>query len=163
MRTAVESIRAILAAGLLLVGCAGRGPGDGAGAPAGPIRDRQALMESMAEEAEDITEAFNIGSEGFDVAMIARSAQQIALNAHQIPALFSADSTAPQSRALPTIWQRWSTFQQIAKALEQSASSLSQAALAGDDENLDEKSIKVFRHCKTCHDQFRRPKPKPSS
>jgi cytochrome c556 len=88
----------------LLVGCAGRRAGDGA--PAGPIRDRQALMEDMADEAGDITEAFNIGAEGFDVAMIARSAQQMAANAHQIPALFPAGSTAPQSRALPLIWQR---------------------------------------------------------
>ena len=159
MRAAVRSTYGILAVGLLLLGCAGRRGGDGA--PAGPIRDRQALMEDMAEEAGDITEAFDIGAEGFDVAMIARSAQQMAVNAHQIPSLFPAGSTAPQSRALPLIWQRWSTFEQLAKDLEQSAFSLSQAALSGDDENLDEKSIKVFRHCRTCHDQFRRPKPKP--
>jgi cytochrome c556 len=158
----VSPTRAIVAAGLLLVGCAGlRAGDDGAAAPAGPIRDRQALMKDMAAEAQDITQAFDIGAEGFDVAMIARAAQQMAANAHQIPALFPAGSTAPQSRALPLIWQRWSTFEQIAGELEQSAFSLSQAASAGDDENLDEKSIKVFHHCRACHDEFRRPKAKP--
>ena len=159
MRVSVTSTRAIVTCGLLLVGCAGLRPG---GAPAGPIRDRQALMQAMAGEAGNITEAFNIGAEGFDVAMIARAAQEMAANAHQIPALFPPGSTSPQSRALPVIWQRWSTFEQIAKELEQSAFSLSQAASSGDDEDLDEKSIKVFSHCKTCHDQFRRPKATPA-
>ena len=159
MRFSVTWTRVIVSSGLLLAGCAGV---RGIGAPAGPIGDRQALMQEMKAEAESITEAFNIGDEGFDVAMIARAAQQMAVNAHQIPALFPPGSSGPQSRALPLIWQRWSAFEKMAKELEQSASSLSQAASSGDDENLDEKSIKVFSHCKTCHDEFRRPKSAPS-
>lgn len=159
MRARVRSTRLIVLVGLLLIGCAGlRG-----GAAPDPIDERQAMMQQMAAEAQDITEAFNIGAEGFDVAVIARAAQQMAASAHQIPALFPPGSTGPQSRALPLIWQRWSSFEQIAKELEQSAFSLSQAASAGDDETLDEKSLKVFSHCKACHDQFRRPQRKPGS
>src|SRR5262245_48765571 len=103
-RTVQSSILALLG---VCAGCAGMRL---LGAPSGPIGERQALMHAMADEAEDITQAFNIGSEGFDVAMIAGSAQQMAANAHQIPGLFPAGSTSPQSRALPAIWERWSAF-----------------------------------------------------
>jgi cytochrome c556 len=147
-----------LGAMALLASCSSMG-GVGKG-PSGPIGDRQALMQDMKAQAGDVTNAFSIGEEGFDVAMIARSAQQIAADAHRIPSLFPKGSTSPQSRALPAIWTNWSTFTKIADELEKSAFSLQQAALAGDDENLMEKSVKVFKNCKTCHDQFRQPKPK---
>lgn len=128
--------------------------------PAGPIRDRHFLMEEMGDQAENINEAFNIGQEGFDVAIIQRSAEQIAVRAHKIPSLFPKGSTDPNSRALPAIWENWDKFEQLAKDLETEAQSLSQAAGSGDDENLKEKSKKVFANCKSCHDQFRKPEEK---
>ena len=126
--------------------------------PPGPIRDRHMLMEGQGKQAETINDAFSVGSEGFDVAMIQRAAQSIAMSAHQIPDLFPKGSTDPNSRALPAIWQNWDKFVALAKQLEDQATSLSNAAAAGDDENLKEKSQKLFATCKSCHDQFRRPK-----
>jgi cytochrome c556 len=128
--------------------------------PAGPIRERHELMEAIGDSAEDINNAFNMGSEGFDVAVIQREAGQIAMNAHRIPSLFPKGSTDPKSRALPAIWENWDKFVALAKDLETSAQSLSDAARSGDDENLKEKSQKVFANCKSCHDQFRKPEEK---
>jgi cytochrome c556 len=128
--------------------------------PPGPISDRHDLMESMGQNAEDINNAFNLGSEGFDVALIQREALVLSNAAAQIPSLFPKGSTDPNSRALPAIWQNWDKFQGLAKSLQDSAMSLSNAAAAGDDENLKEKSQKVFANCKSCHDQFRKPKDK---
>ena len=128
--------------------------------PPGPIRDRHDLMKSMGQSAEDINNAQNLGTEGFDVAVIQREALLISNNAAQIPGLFPKGSTDPHSRALPAIWENWDKFESLAKALQDSALSLSNAAAANDDENLQEKSKKVFANCKSCHDQFRKPEPK---
>jgi len=129
--------------------------------PPGPIKDRHELMKSMGDEAKNINDAFNVGSEGFDASIIQRSANAIALKAHQIPSLFPPGSTNPNSRALPAIWQNgnWDKFTQIAKELETEASSLS-ASAGEDDENLPAKSKKMFGICKSCHDQFRAPEKK---
>lgn len=128
--------------------------------PAGPIRERHEMMEAIGDQSEDINNAFNVGAEGFDTGIIQRSAQQIALNAHRIPALFPKGSTDPNSRALPAIWENWDKFQALAKQLEDQANSLSSAAADEDDENLKEKAQKMFATCKSCHDQFRKPKDK---
>jgi cytochrome c556 len=124
--------------------------------PAGPIRDRHWLMENMGDQAENINDAFNLGAEGFDTEVIQRAAGAIAMNAHRIPALFPKGSTDPNSRALPAIWDNWDKFTGLAKQLEDQAFKLSQAAGAEDDENLKEKSQKLFDTCKSCHDQFRK-------
>lgn len=134
--------------------------GDHEKLPPGPIRERHELMEANGDHAENINNAFNLGSEGFDVAVIQREALAISNNAAKIPSLFPKGSTDPNSRALPAIWENWDKFVALAKSLQDSALSLSQAAAAGDDENLKEKSKKVFANCKSCHDQFRKPEEK---
>jgi len=129
--------------------------------PPGPIRDRHELMKSMGEEAKNINDAFNIGSEGFDASIIQRSANAIALKAHQIPSLFPPGSTDPNSRALPAIWEtgNWDKFVHNAKELEDEATKLSSSA-SEDDTDLPAKSKKLFAICKSCHDQFRAPEKK---
>jgi cytochrome c556 len=126
--------------------------------PPGPIRDRHELMEAQGQQAEAINDAFNVGSEGFDEAIIQRAAQAIAMSSHRIPELFPKGSTDPNSRALPSIWENWDKFVALSKQLEDQANSLSDAAASQDDEMLKEKSQKMFATCKSCHDQFRRPK-----
>lgn len=131
--------------------------------PAGPIRDRHALFEEIGDQAEDINNAFNLGGgEGFDTSVIQRAGSVIAMKAHQIPDLFPKGSTDPKSRALPAIWEKWDEFVSLAKQLEDQAQKLSAAAGAEDDENLKGKSKKMFETCKSCHDQFRKPKDKKS-
>lgn len=128
--------------------------------PPGPIRDRHDLMKSMGQQAENINNAFNTGAEGFNIAVIQRSAQAIALSAHQIPGLFPKGSTDPHSRALPAIWENWDKFEDLTKQLEHEATSIANAADTGGDEKLPNKTKKMFAICKSCHDQFRRPEKK---
>ncbi|MEO8605282.1 MAG: cytochrome c [bacterium] len=128
--------------------------------PKGPIRDRNWLMNDLGDQAENINDAFDLGDEGFDTEVIARAAGAIAMSAHRIPNLFPKGSTDPKSRALPAIWENWDKFTALAKQLEDQAFKLSQAAGAEDDENLKEKSTKLFATCKTCHEQFRKPSDK---
>src|SRR5512143_718034 len=126
--------------------------------PAGPIRDRHVLMKEIGDQAQNINDAFDIGAEGFDTSIIQRAGTVIALDAHRIPDLFPKGSTDPNSRALPKIWDKWDDFVNLAKQLEDQAQKLSAAAGAEDDEDLKMKSKKMFDTCKSCHDQFRKPK-----
>ena len=41
--------------------------------PAGPIRDRHVLMHEIGDQAENINDAFNVGSEGFDTSIVQRA------------------------------------------------------------------------------------------
>ena len=153
---------AILATGVLLALPMGvRAEDDDDNLPAGPIKDRHELMEEIGDQAKDINDAFNMGGgEGFDTSVIQRAGTVIAMKAHQIPDLFPKGSTDPKSRALPAIWDKWDDFVQLAKQLEDQAQSLSAAAGAEDDENLNGKAKKMFGTCKSCHDQFRKPEDK---
>lgn len=128
--------------------------------PPGPIADRHELMEDMGEQAETINDGFEMGAEGFQVAVVQRAAEQIATNAARIPSLFPKGSTDPNSRALPAIWENWDKFVALSKELEDTATSLARAADADQNEELREKSKKMFATCKSCHDQFRKPKDK---
>ncbi|MBX3027282.1 cytochrome c [bacterium] len=126
--------------------------------PPGPIRERHELMEEIGDQAENINNAFNVGSEGFDTSIIQRAGTTIAMDAHRIPDLFPKGSTDPNSRALPKIWENWDEFVKLAKQLEDQAQKVSAAAGAEDDEDLKGKVKKMFATCKSCHDQFRKPK-----
>ncbi|MDX2171310.1 MAG: cytochrome c [Deltaproteobacteria bacterium] len=125
--------------------------------PPGPIKDRHWMMEDLGDQVENINEAFDLGSEGFDTEVIQRAAGAIAMSAHRIPSLFPQGSTDPKSRALPAIWTNWDKFTALAKQLEDQAASLQKAAGAEDDENLKGKVNKLTATCKSCHDQFRKP------
>jgi cytochrome c556 len=153
---------AIVATGVLVSLPVGlRAEDDDDDLPAGPIRERHELMEEIGDQAEDINDAFDVGGgEGFDTSIIQRAGTVIAMNAHRIPDLFPKGSTDPKSRALPKIWEKWDEFVKLAKQLEDQAQKLSAAAGSEDDENLREKSKKMFGTCKSCHDQFRKPEDK---
>lgn len=150
---------AFLATGMLAIGPAGVRADDITDKlPPGPIRERHELMEEIGDQAENINNAFNVGSEGFDTSIIQRAGTTIAMDAHRIPDLFPKGSTDPNSRALPKIWENWDEFVKLAKQLEDQAQKISAAAGAEDDEDLKGKAKKMFATCKSCHDQFRKPK-----
>ena len=128
--------------------------------PAGPIRDRHVLMHEIGDQAENINDAFNVGSEGCDTAILQLAGRVNALEVPRIADHFPKGSTDPNSRALPAIWTKWDDFVKLAKQLEDQAQKLSTAAGAEDDEDLKGKAKKMFGTCKSCHDQFRKPEDK---
>lgn len=125
--------------------------------PPGPIRDRHRLMEGIGQRAEQINNALKAGATGSQVTTIEQAAKAMAGDAQKIPALFPPGSTDSKSRALPAIWQKWSTFEAGATNLEKNATALAASASSGDTRDLKEKARQVFSTCKSCHDQFRKP------
>jgi cytochrome c556 len=126
--------------------------------PPGPIRDRHLLMEDIGKQAEQINDALKAGAAGEQAATIETAAKALAADALQITALFPTGSLDPKSRALPAIWENWKTFEEGASSLAKSASALASSAASGDTKDIKEKARQVFSVCKSCHDQFRRPK-----
>lgn len=125
--------------------------------PAGPIRDRHELMEAIGDHAENIGDAMKAGK----TSVVANEAQGIALKAKQVTALFPTGSTDPKSRAKPEIWQKWADFERLAAAMGDDAAALAIAAGGADDGNdadMKAASQKLFKGCKSCHDEFRVPK-----
>jgi cytochrome c556 len=119
--------------------------------PAGPIRDRHALMEEIGDHAKKIGGALKQGTtEG-----VAAEADGISVEAKKINALFPKGSTDPKSRAKPEIWENWTEFERLSAALEKDSTALSQTARDGGD--VKAAAHQMFDSCKSCHNQFRVP------
>jgi cytochrome c556 len=119
--------------------------------PAGPVRERNDLMEAIGKSAKTIGDALK----GGNTAPVAGAAEQIQGHAGKITALFPPGSTHPKSRAKADIWQNWSKFEGDAKDLQASAAALAAAARGGGDVRGGARAL--FDTCKSCHDQFRIP------
>jgi cytochrome c556 len=119
--------------------------------PAGPIRDRHALMEGIGDHAKKIGGALKQGTtEG-----VAAEADGINAKAKKINALFPKGSTDPKSRAKPEIWEHWGEFERLSAALGRDSAALAKTARDGGD--VPAAANKMFDNCKSCHDQFRVP------
>jgi cytochrome c556 len=123
--------------------------------PAGPIRDRQQLMEGMGKNAKAVGDALKAGN----TAPVAGAAEKIQADAGKIAALFPPGSTNPKSRAKAEIWQQWPQFESDAKQLQAKAAGLGAAAKEGGDVRA--VAQQLFYACRSCHDKFRMPEKKP--
>ena len=119
--------------------------------PAGPIRERNDLMEGIGKNAKTIGDALKSGNS----VPVAAAAEQIQRDAGRITALFPPGSTHQQSRAKADIWQQWAKFEGGAKELQAKAAALAVAAQGGGDVRGGAQAM--FDTCKSCHDQFRIP------
>jgi cytochrome c556 len=119
--------------------------------PAGPIRDRHELMESIGDHAKKIGQAMKANQVG----QVPPHAEAISAKAKNVTALFPKGSTDEKSRAKPEIWQSWTDFEKLAGALHEDASALAVAARGGGD--ADAAAKQMFSDCKSCHDRFRKP------
>jgi cytochrome c556 len=119
--------------------------------PEGPIHDRHELMEGIGKDAKAIGGAAKSG----DAAVAAAAGKRIAEAAKKIPALFPKDSTHPNSRAKPQIWENWERFVELSEELEAAATAVVTAADAGGP--IGATTGPLFQTCKGCHDSFRVP------
>ncbi len=119
--------------------------------PAGPIRDRHELMESIGDHAKKIGQAMKAN----EVGKVPPHAEAISTKAKSIAALFPKGSTDEKSRAKPEIWQNWAEFEKLTASLQKDAAALAVAARDGGDAGAAAKQM--FSNCKTCHDKFRTP------
>lgn len=119
--------------------------------PAGPLRDRHELMESIGANAKKAGKAVKAG----DNATVASAAEKINKASAQIVSLYPEGSLHPKSRAKPEIWKNWAEFTADAQKLQDTSAKLVKAAQ--DKGDIGAASKAMFDTCKSCHDQFRVP------
>ena len=119
--------------------------------PAGPIHDRHELMEGVGDDAEAIGKALKAGK----TADAAAPAERIAGSVEKFLTLFPAGSEHADSRAKPEIWTKRAEFDRLGKELVTTATALAAAAKSGGD--VKAASGAMFKNCKACHTEFRKP------
>jgi cytochrome c556 len=119
--------------------------------PPGPISDRHELMEDVGDDAEDIGDALKAGKP----ADAAAPAERIAGTVDRFLQLFPPGSEDPNSRAKPEIWTKRAEFDRLGGELKTAANDLAEAAKSGGD--VKKASGIMFKACKGCHTQFRKP------
>ena len=125
--------------------------------PATLVAERQRLMKLTGAAWADAQAKAKAGN----IEGIAVSAETIALNARQIPALFPAGSATDQSKAKPEIWQKFPEFEAAAKNMETESEKLRDAARAKNQQAVDAIMKDYGRvACGTCHTPFRVPPPR---
>jgi cytochrome c556 len=142
-------------AALLLAGCASEGSMRKTGS-GDIVADRQRVMKNKGANWQDIQNKFKAGNlEG-----IAVNAENLAIDADQIPALFPPGSLTEKSKAKPEIWQKWPEFEAASKNLETWSVRLRDASQKKDQAQVDA-IMKDFgrQACGTCHTPFRVPPP----
>jgi cytochrome c556 len=154
----LAEVRMLLIAGAVvmatLVGWVGFGSADAdhhKKLPAGPIHDRHELMEDVGDDAEAIGKSMKAGKP----ADAAAPAERIAGSVEKFLTLFPAGSEHADSRAKPEIWTKRAEFDRLGKQLETTAIALAAAAKGGGD--VKAAAGAMFKNCKACHTEFRKP------
>ena len=147
-------IAASLSAAALVCGVLGAGivrADDDHDLPPGPIHDRHELMEEVGDDAKKIGDAMKAGKP----ADAAAPAERIAASVERFLQLFPAGSEHPDSRAMPEIWTKRAEFDRLGKELETTATAVAEAAKSGGD--VKKAAGAMFKNCKACHTDFRKP------
>lgn len=162
MRRSHRSVRlaVIGLAVAMATGCASETatkPAAAAKTPATLVAERQRLMKLTGAAWADAQAKAKAGN----IEGIAVSAETIALNAKQIPALFPPGSMTDQSKAKPEIWQKYAEFEAAAKNMETESDKLRDAARAKNQQAV-EAIMKDYGRvaCGSCHTPFRVPPPR---
>ena len=145
-----------LAAAALLLSAAGYGITQAQDKDAAFIGYRQHLMQSQG---------FHIGS----IVGILKGewpykedgpvhAKALAADALLIPDAFKTQTADVKTDAKPDIWKDWSKFEGKAKDLQRETAKLSDIANSSDMSGVPAQVKKVGEACKSCHDDFRKPK-----
>ena len=142
---------AVVAAVLLSGGAAQTKDEDSPKLPPGPIADRHELMKHNGDDAEKIGDALKAGKPGDAAA----PAERIAGSVDHFLKLFPPGSEDPNSRAKPEIWTKRADFDRLGHELETTATALAAAAKGGGD--VKAAAGAMFKNCKACHKEFRKP------
>lgn len=124
--------------------------------PGDVVAFRAYVMENIDENAD----AMKAKVEAGQLDEVKLHAAAIAIHATRIEALFPAGSGGATSRAKDEIWHDWKAFLASTKLLIAEADALAVAAEHGDIEAARTHLRAVFGTCDTCHDRFRKPRPR---
>jgi len=118
------------------------------------VAARQAAYQLSAA---DFVQMKMTADAGGDVHRLALPARAMASWARTLPSLFPAGTNLPSSKALPTVWSERAGFEARAAAYAAAATSLAEAAQAGDLALFRTRLGAVRQACADCHDHFRAP------
>lgn len=120
------------------------------------VRYRHAVYTAIAWNAGHVR-AMLEGKEPYDAGRIAASAQHIAALAPLLAEAFPADSNLPpKSAAKPEVWSHWDDFSRRLTDFGTASSAFAATAAAGSEQAIRPAFAELTRHCKDCHEQYRR-------
>lgn len=126
------------------------------GGATGIVKERMDVMSSIGKASKRLNKMAR-GKEPLDPETVRELADQMSEHAERIPSLFpdtEHSRTGKMTEARPTIWERWSDFEDLAEALAQESAALS--AVSDDDPKVVAAQLrKVGATCKDCHKLFR--------
>lgn len=145
-----------LAAAALLLSVAGFGITQAQDKDAAMIGHRQNLMRSQGFHMGSMV-AILKGQWPYkeDGAVLAKA---MAADAMLIVNAFKAQTADVKTDAKPDIWKEWSKFEGKVKDLQRETAKLSDIANSSDMSGLPAQVKAVGEACKSCHDDFRKPK-----
>jgi cytochrome c556 len=123
------------------------------------IRDRQAIFRLIAHNNRLLGETVR-GTREFDVDVLIKGSQRIAMLASMIPEMFEADTRAHpelETRASTLIWDGKDNFLDIATGLEEGANKAVEILQTQGQNGLRQAADEIARNCSTCHDTYRLP------
>lgn len=123
----------------------------------GIVKERMDLMATFGDAMKPLAAMFK-KQQPFDPDLVARNAAAIGARTATIGRLFPHGSMDKPSKALASIWQDWSTFEQLAAQLGAASIQLAQAAQQADFKDARRKFVQVAKTCTACHTKFRVPK-----
>jgi cytochrome c556 len=115
------------------------------------VKNRQAAMKVVGANTKALGEMAQ-GKTGFDAAAAQEAFAAIAGKAAEVPALFEAEVTDPESDAADEIWMMWDEFVEKAGALKAAAEA---GAGADSPETLGAAFGNLNGACKACHTHFK--------
>lgn len=91
------------------------------------------------------------GATDFDAAAAQAALDTVAAKAAEVPALFEAQETDPESEAKPEIWTNWDDFVSKAQAMQAAA----EGASIGSAADIGPAMGALGGTCKACHSDYR--------
>lgn len=121
----------------------------------GVVKERMELMKALGDHMKSMA-AMVKGKVPFDAGQMAAGAQAIQDKAPKMVHLFPEGSLRKPSEALPSIWQQWDKFSELAERLTSEAGGLSDIAVAGSRREIMVQFTRVGKTCSGCHTDFRK-------
>lgn len=112
-----------------------------------------ARMQAMSDISAQMKVLGNMakGEVDFDAAAAQAAVDTVAARAAEVPALFEAPETDPESESLPAIWDNWEDFVAKSETLETAAANATIASAA----DLGPALGQMGGTCKACHSKYR--------
>lgn len=123
----------------------------------GVVKERMELMKGMGKQMKRMG-AMAKGKQPYDAAAFTEGARVILDNTPKFDSLFPEGSNPHPSEALPSIWQKWPTFEASNQKLLSEAEKLLAVAEGGEQRAVIGQFARVGKVCGSCHKQFRKKK-----